>query len=150
MRNVYLEDAYVRLNQLETTLINEDVSRTSLENQINAIIILLNKSEQIKPQTTIRQAIDLLERGVTMARVLVDLRGWGRRRVFGDVNFPAPFSPLVAPSMPNFSYTPFVYQQTSNLWPKLTRPSQPRLYQILTLVRQAKNLVLQMIRYSSN
>jgi hypothetical protein len=142
MRNVYLEDAYVRLNQLESTLINEDVSRSSLENQLNAIIILLNKSEAVKPQTTIKQAIGLLERGVTMAQVLVDLRGWLGRRLMGDVSFPAPFSPLVA-------YTPFVYQQTSNLWPKLTRPSQPRLYQILTLVRQAKNLVLQMIRYSS-
>lgn len=148
MRNEYLEDAYVRLNQLESSLIREDVSRSSLENQINGILILLNRSEAVRPQRTIQQAIELLERGVTMARVLVDLRGWAGRSMLGNPVFPAPYSPFVGPSLPNFSYTPFVYQQTSELWPKLTRPSQPRLYQILTLVRQAKNLVLQMIRYT--
>jgi hypothetical protein len=148
MRNVYLEDAYVRLNQLESTLIREDVSRSSLENQLNGILLLLSQSESIKPQTPIRQAMDLLDRAVTMARVLVDLKGWQLKGVLGNPMFPAPFSPFVGPSVPNFSYSPFVYQQTSNLWPKLTKPSQPRLYQILTLVRQAKNLVLQMIRYT--
>jgi hypothetical protein len=51
--------------------------------------------------------------------------------------------------MPNFSYTPFVFQQTSQMFPQAFKPGKPRLYEILTLVRQAKALVLQMIRYSS-
>jgi hypothetical protein len=146
MRNQYLEDAYVRLNQVEQSLISENVSRSSLENQLQGIQVLLLQSQSEKKQVAIDQAIELIENAITMARVLSDLRGIGPLGKLGQ--FPAPFSPFVAPSVPNFSYSPFVYAQTSALWPKMTKPSQPRLYQILTLVRQAKNLVLQMIRYT--
>lgn len=147
MRNQYLEEAYVRLNQVEQSLISENVSRSSLENQLNGIRYLLAYSQMINKQMAIGKAIDLIDNAITMARVLSDLKGLSS---LGNNQFPAPFSPFVAPSIPNFSYSPFVYAQTSALWPKMTKPSQPRLYQILTLVRQAKNLVIQMIRYTPN
>lgn len=146
MRNVYLEDAYVRLNQLENNLISENVSRSSLENQLDGLYLLLSQSQRVKKQPTIAQAMQLIAQATAMARVLPDpvMSGLG----MGPVNFPQPFSPVVAPTMPNFSYTPFVFQQTSQMFPQAFKPGKPRLYEILTLVRQAKALVLQMIRYS--
>lgn len=146
MRNVYLEEAYVRLGQLENNLINENVSRSSLENQITGIILLLTQSQNKRKQQGITTALTLLSRALMMAQVLpATLSGLGMP---APVNFPQPFSPVVAPTTPNFSYTPFVFQQTSQMFPQAFHPGKPRLYEILTLVRQAKTLVLQLIRYS--
>jgi len=148
MRNVYLEEAYVRLGQLENNLINENVSRSSLENQITGIISLLTQSQNKQKQQGITTALGLLSRALIMAQVLpATLSGLGMPSPV-PVNFPQPFSPVVAPTTPNFSYTPFVFQQTSQAFPQAFHPGKPRLYEILTLVRQAKTLVLQLIRYS--
>jgi hypothetical protein len=148
MRNVYLEDAYVRLQQLESNLINENVSRSSLENQLNGIYLLLTRSQEKRKQPTIATAMDFIVRATAMTRVLPDFQSLGMGPA--PVNFPQPFSPVVAPTGPNFSYTPFVFQQTSQMFPQAFKPGKPRLYEILTLVRQAKTLVLQMIRYNPN
>lgn len=148
MRNIYLEDAYVRLQQIESNLVNENVSRSSLENQLNNVYILLTKSQEKQKQRAISVAIEFIVRATAMARVLPDFQSLGMGPA--PVNFPQPFSPMIAPTGPNFSYTPFVFQQTSQLFPKAFKPGKPRLYEILTLVRQAKTLVLQMIRYNPN
>jgi len=139
MRNIFLENALVQLQQVERDLTNQTVSRSSLESHFAGILSSLTRAQNIKQQKNIGLAIDLIQRALTMSQVLSDLRGF---------NFPQPYSPFVGPQQPNFAYSPVAYQQTSRIFPMAAKPSNIRLYEILMLVRQAKNLVIQAITYT--
>lgn len=140
--NQALEEAYARLNELERDLKLKNVSRSSLYNELENIYLLLSNAITSTNEIQISKAQELINDAISMSQVLSDLKGLLGLRGF---QFPQPFSPFVSPQFPNFTSIPMTYETTSQIFPQAFQPNEPRLYQILLLVQQAKNIVISLL-----